>query len=157
MVNSIARVRLDVRSLLQALMDGWQSYLPTLADLSMEETVAYLNEQRYDRLRDLLADVTSQAEETLGAIPLLLRGESVEQWDERMSRAEAIARFSYFTEDEVRRRFTLAYAALARLLAFLPEAALEQPEIYQRLYTTIIARFNERRPPNMLVAPQQAL
>ena len=157
MVDSVMHVRLDVRGFLRALMDGWQSYLSALADLSTEETAAYLDEQGYDRMRDLLAGVTAQIEETLGAIPLLLRGEGVEQWDEPMLRAKAIARFSYFTEDEVRRRFALAHTALARMLAFLPEATLERPEIYHRLYMTIVARFNERRPPNMLTAPQQAL
>ena len=157
MVDSVMHVRLDVRGFLRALMDGWQSYLSALADLSTEETAAYLDEQGYDRLRDLLTGVAAHIEETLGAISLLLRGANVGQWDESMSHAAAIARFSYFTEDEVRRRFTLAYTVLARMLAFLPEATLERPEIYHRLYMTIVARFNERRPPNMLAAPQQTL
>ncbi|HEY7019873.1 MAG TPA: hypothetical protein VH349_02075 [Ktedonobacterales bacterium] len=157
MVDSMTHVRLDIRGFLQALTDGWQSYLPALADLSAEEIAAYLDEQGYDRLRDLLAGVTAHIEETLGAISLLLRDANIEQWDEPVSRAAAIARFSYFTEDEVRRRFTLAYTVLARMLAFLPEAALERPEIYGRLYRTIVTRFSERRPPNMLAAPQQAL
>ncbi len=55
-----------MRTLLRALEDGWQAYLSTVSTLSAEETQAYLGEQGYDRLRDLLAHVTAWCEKTLG-------------------------------------------------------------------------------------------
>lgn len=149
MIDSVTGVRLDVRGFLRALADGWQSLLPSLDDLNAEEAAAYLHAQGYSRARDVLAEATAWCEEALGATPLLLRGERVQPSDERTLQAQAIARFSYFSDAEVRRTFTLAYVALARMLAFLPDAALEQPEVYRWLYTTIVDHFNERRPPQM--------
>jgi hypothetical protein len=153
MVNSVSGVRLDVRTLLRALADGWQSYLPALAGLDADDTDSYLAAQGYERARDLLAYATAWGEEALGVVPLLLRGEAIQRYDTMAFNAQAIARFRMFARAEVERRFTQAYAALAQMLALLPDAALAQPDVYEWLYTTIVDQFNAHRPPNMPRVP----
>jgi hypothetical protein len=149
MINSMSSVRLDVRTLLRALADGWLAYLSAMAELGTDDTATYLAAQGYDRERDLLAYATAWGEETLGAVPVLLRGEAIQRYDPSAFNAQAIARFRMFARADVERRFTQAYAALAQMLALLPEAALAQPDVYDWLYTVIVDQFNEHRPPNM--------
>ncbi len=153
MVESMASVRLDVRTLLRALADGWQAYPLALADLSADEMSAYLAAQGAGRVRDLLASATAWGEETLGVVPVLLRGGAIQRYDAAAFEALAIARFGMFAHTDVARRFTQAYAALAQLLALLPEAALAQPDIYEWLHTTIVDQFNAHRPLNMPRVP----
>jgi hypothetical protein len=152
-MDTVAGTRLSVRSLLRALDDGWQAYPAAMKALSPGDRQAYLVAQGYAEVRDLLAQATAWAEETLGVVPMLLQGGEVQRYDEDAFNAQAIARFSYFADAEVERRFAQAYATLARLLALLPERALAQPDVYERLRTTIVDRFNERRPPNMARLP----
>ena len=153
MVRSISGTRLDVRALLRALEDGWQAYLPALRALDAADTRTYLAAQGYGRVRDLLAHAAAWGEETLGVVPVLLRGEEIQRYDDRAFNAQAIARFSVFSSEEVERRFVQAHIALARLLARLPEAALAQDSVYDWLATTIVEHFNEHRPPNMQLVP----
>lgn len=149
MASRGSSTRLDVRALLRALDDGWQAYLPAVRALGPTELQEYLVEQGYERLRDLLAHATAWGEETLGVVPVLLRGGEIQRYDDRAFNAQAIARFSQYSCADVERRFTQAYAALARLLAFLPEDALAQADVCDWLATTIVEHFNEHRPPNM--------
>jgi hypothetical protein len=152
MVSGICGTRLDVRALLRALEDGWQGYLPTVRALDAADMKDYLAAQGYERLRDLLAHATAWSEETLGVVPVLLRGEAIQRYDDQSDpafNAQAIARFSLLSGEEVERRFVEAHAALARLLARLPDAALTEDNVYDWLATTIVGHFNEHRPPNM--------
>lgn len=152
--------RLDVRGLLRALEDGWLAYLPAVRALDERQTQAYLAAQGEERLRDLLAEATAWAEETVGAVAALRHGgaeaPALESHDDAVFAAQAIARLSLYTTAEVERRFTQAHMALAQLLAVLPEDALAQPNVYDWLETTIVARFNTRRPPTMPTEPQLA-
>jgi hypothetical protein len=152
-MSRTASACLDVRTLLRALGDGWQAYLPAVSELSEEERQAYLEVQGYERVRDLLAHATAWGEETLGVVPVLLRGGEVPRNDADAFNAQALARFSLYSEAEVERRFAQANAALSRLLAVLPESALERPSVYKWLTTTIVEHFNEHRPPNMAAVP----
>jgi hypothetical protein len=156
-------VRLDVRGLLRALDDGWQAYLLALEDLSASDRTAYLAAQGFVQRRDLLAHVTAWEEETLGIVALLLR-DGTRQLDiaypaerryddDQAFNAQAVARFSAFSCAEVERRFIQANAALARMLALLPDNALAHPAIYHWLHTTVVDHFNEHRPPNLPALP----
>ena len=152
-MDTVAGTRLSVRSLLRALDDGWQTYPAALKELNLAEREAYLAAQGSSRVRDLLALATAWAEETLGVVPVLLHGGEIQQYDDDAFEAQAIARSSYFADAEVERRFAQAYTTLARLLALLPERALAQPDVYDWLHTTIVDRFNERRPSNTAPVP----
>jgi hypothetical protein len=153
MMDAVAGTRLSIRSLLRALDDGWQAYPAALKALRPGDRQAYLAAQGYAEVRDLLAQATAWAEETLGVVPVLFQGGEVQRYDEDAFEAQAVARFSFFSEADVERRFTQAYAALARLLALLPERALTNPDVYEWLHATIVDRFNERRPPNLAPVP----
>lgn len=153
MVRGTASTRLDVRTLLRALEDGWQAYLPAVSALGAADLHAYLAEQGFERLRDLLAHATAWSEETIGVVPVLLRGGEIQQYDDAAFNAQAIARFSLYSNSDVERRFLQAHAALSRLLAVLPDAALAQDSVYDWLVSTIVEHFNEHRPPNMRALP----
>jgi hypothetical protein len=143
-----------VRGLLRALDAGWRAYLSTVGALSAAETQAYLAKQGYAHVHDLLALATAWCEETLGIVSVLLRGGKIQRSDDDQAfNVQAIARFSQYADVVVARRFTEAYAALSRLLAFLPDAALAHMAIYDCLVTTIVVRFNQHRPPNMRAVP----
>ena len=149
LAQSISSTRRDVRTLLRALGDGWQAYLPAAHDLGEADMQAYLAEQGYEQLRDLLAHATAWGEETLGVVSVLLHGGEIPRYDDHVFNAQAVARLSLYSSAEVERRFTQAYAALSQLLAFLQEDALAQASVYEWVDTTIVEHFNEHRPPNM--------
>ena len=160
-VGTSSNIRLDVRGLLRALADGWQAYLPALADLSANDKVAYLAAQGFGDTCDLLAHITAWDEETLGVVPVLLSsGEhpgnpgnlthpESQRYEDQTFNAQAIARYSVYSSKEIERQFTVVNAALARMLALLPDTALSEPAVYHWLYTTIVEHFNEHRPPNL--------
>jgi hypothetical protein len=145
--------RLGTRALLRALDDGWLAYLPALRALDAGEVQVYLATQGYEQMQDLLAHVIAWCEETLGVVPVLLQGGEVSQEhaddDDQSYNAQAVARLRNFGSQEVERRFTQAHAALARMLAFVPDAALEDINVYGWLYTTIVEHFNTHRLPNL--------
>ncbi|HEY7975472.1 MAG TPA: hypothetical protein VID72_09040 [Ktedonobacterales bacterium] len=148
-MDNVTCAHLDIRALVRALADGWQAYLPAINALSAADTDAYLTAQRYDHVRDLLAQATAWGEETLGVVPILLRGGAIQRYDATAFDAQAIVRYSMFASADVERRFTQAYATLARMLAFLSDDALTRPDVYDWLHTTIVERFNAHRPPNL--------
>jgi hypothetical protein len=104
----------------------------------------------------LLAHITAWSEETLGVVPVLLQGVEITSGRpdaDQSYNAQAVARLRSFGSREVERRFTQAHAALARMLAFLPDTALEDINVYAWLYTTIVEHFNAHRPPNLTALP----
>jgi hypothetical protein len=149
--------RLSTRTLLRALDDGWLAYLPALRALDAGEVQVYLAAQGYEQIQDLLAHITTWCEETLGVVPVLLQGGEISLGraddDDQSYNARAVARLRNFGSQEVERRFTQAHAALARMLAFLPDAALEDINVYGWLYTTILEHFNTHRLPNLPALP----
>ncbi len=152
-MSGTASTCLDVRTLLKALGDGWQAYLPAVSALGEEARRAYMDRQGYQRLRDLLAHATAWNEETLGVVAVLQRGGAIQRYDADAFNAQALARFRLYSGAEVEQRFTQANTALSRLLAVLPESALEQQSVYVWLVMTIVEHFNEHRPPNMAAVP----
>jgi hypothetical protein len=148
--------RLNTCALLRALDEGWLAYLPALRALDASESQVYLAAQGYPQSMDLLAHITAWCEETLGVVPVLLQGgenSSGRQDNDQTYNARAVARLRNFGSREVERRFTQAHAALARMLALLPEAALLDINVYGWLYTTIVEHFNTHRPPNLPALP----
>jgi hypothetical protein len=148
--------RLDIRTLLRALYEGWIAYLPALRALDAVEVQVYLAAQGYSQSLDLLAHITAWCEETLGVVPVLLQGgeiSPVREDDDQSYNARAVARLRNFGSHEIERRFTQAHAALAHMLALLPEAALLDVNVCGWLYTTIVEHFNTHRPPNLPALP----
>jgi hypothetical protein len=146
----------NTRALLRALDEGWLAYLPALRALGAGEVQVYLAAQGYPQKQDLLAHITAWCEETLGVVPVLLQGGEPSLGladDDQSYNARAVARLRNFGSHEVERRFTQAHAALARMLALLPEVALLDINVYGWLYTTIVEHFNTHRPPNLPVLP----
>jgi hypothetical protein len=155
--QTVSSNRLSTRTLLRALDDGWLAYLPALRALDAGEVQVYLAAQGYEQKQDLLAHITAWCEETLGVVPVLLQGGEISSRRQdnvdQSSNAQAIARLRNFGSREVERRFTQAHAALARMLALLPEVALEDINVYGWLYTTIVEHFNAHRLPNLPALP----
>jgi hypothetical protein len=144
--------RLNMRGLLRALADGWLAYLPALRALDAGEVQHYLVAQGYPDMQDLLAHVTAWCEDTLGVVPTVLQGGerlSERRDDDPAYTVQAVARSRSFGCGEVERRFIQGHVALDRMLAYLPEAALEDITVYDWLYTTIVEHFNAHRPPNL--------
>jgi hypothetical protein len=145
---------LNMRGLLRALADGWLAYLPALRALDAGEVQHYLDAQGYPDMQDLLAHVTAWCEDTLGVVPTALQGGEISSRphnDDPAYTAQAVARSRSFGCREVERRFTQSHVALDRMLAYLPEDALEDITVYDWLYTTIVEHFNAHRLPNLPV------
>jgi hypothetical protein len=155
--QTVSSNRLSTRALLRALDDGWLAYLPALRALDAGEAQVYLAAQGYEQMQDLLAHITAWCEETLGVVPVLLQGGDISSGraddDDQSYNAQAVARMRNFGGQEVERRFTQAHAALARMLALLPEAALKDINVYGWLYNTVVEHFNAHRLPNLPALP----
>jgi hypothetical protein len=158
LMETVSLPRMGVRALLGALLDGWQTYPAAVRDLSDEDRAAYLDAQGYERLRDLLAHAIVRCEETIGVVSLMVGGGAIQRDCRHLPGhdPQALARFQYLADAEVLRRFALAYSALGRMLAFLPDTVLEDPEIFRWLNTTIVEDYNTHRPPNRRAVPSGA-
>jgi hypothetical protein len=77
-MDNVSLPPMGVRELLHALLDGWQTYLVAVQDLSDEDRAAYLDAQGYERVRDLLAHAIVRCEETIGVVSLMVCGGEIQ-------------------------------------------------------------------------------
>lgn len=139
--------RLNREELITANEHGWGRFLHTVECMSGEKRAAYLQQQGYDRMQNLLAHVIAWHEETLRAVPTLLAGErSMGPKDVDEFNARAVERYRSWDESAVESEFTQRCADISALVRDLPESALEHEQVYEWLYVGILEHYKEHRP-----------
>ncbi len=127
------------------LRDDWGTYVERFERLSPEARAAFLARQGYARLADLLAHVVAWWEEGLQAIPALLDDPNLSSpdYDVDTFNAQAVERFRGLDELAVIRAFEAVRQAWLDLVARLPDDALRNRRITDRLHIEVIGHLAE--------------
>ena len=131
--------------IMSALQDGWGTYVEHFERLSPEAQAAFLDRQGYACLGDLLGHVVAWWEEGQRAIQALLDdpGFDAPDYDVDAFNAQAVERFRAMDEPAVIQAFEAARQAWLALLACLPDDALRDKKIADRLHIEVIGHLAE--------------
>jgi hypothetical protein len=142
-------IELTREQIISALRDGWGTYVERFERLSPEAQAAFLARQGYARLADLLGHVVAWWEEGRSAILDLLDDPnfSSPDYDVDAFNARAVERFRGLDEPAVVHVFETARRAWLDLVARLPDDALRNSKIADRLYIEIIGHLAEHAIP----------
>lgn len=130
---------------LDALENGWGTYVERFHALSLAAQSAFLARQGYARLADLLAHVIAWWEEGQQAVERLLHDPTYCSPDHDVDafNAQAVARFHDLDEAAVQQRFEGARVALLNLVTGLPDEAFQDKGIADRLHIEVIGHWGE--------------
>ena len=123
----------------------WQNYIERFHALSLDDQAAYLKQQGYARLADLLAHVVAWWQDGEKEISLMrsdpkhpLRGYEVDEFN-----AQAVERVSGVSSEAMLEVFRTQQRAMVDLVNSLSEDELNQHNINMRLYYEIIQHWAE--------------
>jgi hypothetical protein len=131
--------------LLDSLQHNWGELVAHFRSLPPHEQEAWLAQQGYARLADLLAHVIAWWDEAMPIINRLAAGEEVEhkEYDEDRFNAEAVGRFAGYEEAMVLAAFEAKRKQWVALISELPDSALAEPLIADRLRIELIRHYQE--------------
>jgi hypothetical protein len=130
---------------LDALENGWGTYVERYYALSPAAQSAFLAKQGYARLADLLTHVIAWWEEGAPAVERLLHDPAYRSPDHDVDafNDQAVASFRDLDETAVQQRFEQARLALRDLVAGLPDSAFRDRQIADRLHIEVIGHMGE--------------
>jgi hypothetical protein len=130
---------------IDALQNGWGSYVSHFRRLSSIQQEAFLKKQGYASLRDLLAHVIAWWQLGLTNLPQMINDPSCENpdIDDDDFNAKAVARFQPVDEAEVIRIFDQLRTDYASFITRLSDTTLNDPRISGRLYMELIGHLAE--------------
>ena len=131
--------------LLDSLHRDWGQLPARFRSLPPPAQEAWRAQQGYARFADVLAHVIAWWEEALPAIRRLAAGEEVEQqqYDVDRFNAAALARYAAADEAAVIAVFEADRQQWLALIKALPDAALADPRIADRLHIELIGHYQE--------------
>jgi hypothetical protein len=138
---------LTSRQYIDALENGWGTYVGRIKRLSAQEESDFLNEQGYACLGDLLGHIIAWWEVGMPAVQNLLRDPelSPEEYDVDAFNARAVERFSKIDEARVIQTFEATRNAWIKLVENLPEQAFSNKKLVARLDIELIGHLDEHK------------
>ncbi len=133
------------QDLIAALNDGWGCYVENFRRFSPAEGAAFLKVQGYASLADLLAHVIAWWEMGLQDVPAMLEdpGYPSKEVDVDAFNAAAVERFSEMDEASVIASFLNLRSAWLDLIEHLPDEALRDERVRDRLHIELIGHLAE--------------
>jgi hypothetical protein len=130
---------------LDALQNGWATYVNRFHALSPETQAQFLKEQGYTRFADLLGHITAWWQEGEMVINGILKDSDYRwaEYDVDAFNAQAVRRFGDSDEAVVVSSFELARISFAVLVYGLPEEAFANNKITGWLYADVIEHLQE--------------
>ncbi|MCL4560474.1 MAG: hypothetical protein M1281_07665 [Chloroflexi bacterium] len=130
---------------LTGLETGWGTYVERFRRLSPPEQAAWLKQQGYTRLADLLGHVIAWWEQAIPDIECKIADPGFQSPDVDVDtfNARAVQRFSAFDEAAVIRLFEAQRRAMLDLVLRLPERAFGDKNLRDRLHIEIIGHLEE--------------
>ena len=128
-----------------SLEDNWGGLVARFRSLPPHEQAVWLARQGYARLADLLAHVIAWWDEAMPIISRLAAGQEVghKEYDEDRFNAEAVARFADYDEAMVIAAFDARCKQWITLVNELPDSALAEPRLAERLHVELIRHYQE--------------
>lgn len=145
MVENVPRMSRE--QLLAALDAGWGQFLPAMDRLTDEEKTIYSLLQGYARLQDFLAHICAWWEETVLAVPVIMNGHLHAVQDIDAFNAGAVLRYREWIPSDVEMQFENLLSGIRKLIAEIPDEAIQDPDIYSWLYSAAVEHYDEHLPP----------
>ena len=130
---------------LEALQNGWATYVSRFHKLSPDEQKEFLARQGFTRFASLLGHVTAWWQEGEMVINGILKdpGYRWASYDVDAFNAQAVRRFGDLDEPDVVNSFELARLSFAALVSELPEDAFTNKKIAGWLYADVIEHLRD--------------
>jgi hypothetical protein len=131
--------------LLASLHTDWGTFVERFQCLSPDAQAAYLQQQGYTRIADLLAHVIAWWREGLAAIPVMLSNPAYTSPDQDVDQfnAQAVESFHNLDEMVVIAIFEDLRQQWLELAGGLPDEAFQNHQITDRLHIEIIGHYTE--------------
>lgn len=130
---------------LDALQNGWATYVDRFHALTAEAQARFLEKQGYARFADMLAHVIAWWDEGEKVITGILADPEYrwEEYDIDAFNAQAVRRFSGLEEADVANSFDLARISFTALVVDLPEDAFGNKKILGWLNADVIEHLQD--------------
>jgi hypothetical protein len=130
---------------LDALQNGWATYVRRFNKLTPEEQKEFLARQGFARFADLLGHVTAWWQEGEMVINGILKDPEYRwaSYEVDEFNAQAIRQFSALDEPDVVNSFELARISFVALVSELPEEAFANNKIKSWLYADVIEHLQD--------------
>lgn len=130
---------------LDRLDNSWQNLIERFDARSPDEQAAYLEQQGYARLADLLAHVVAWWQDGVKEISLMLADPEhpLRRYEVDVFNAQAVERVSGVSPEAMEQTFKTQQRAMVDLVNSLSEDELNQHNINMRLYYEIIQHWAE--------------
>lgn len=138
-----------LKQVMRVLEEGWGEYIKQFNALSPEAQEAFLEQEGFDSLHDLLAHIIGWWEEGLWIITGIIEDPSF-TWEERDIDAfnrKLIEKFRPWSEQDILLHYENVREALLDLVAELPEDALMNDDIRGWLEEDVIVHLEDHRIP----------
>jgi hypothetical protein len=138
---------LSREQVIDALEQGWGTYVARFRQLTPEAQASSLAQQGYARLADLLAHVLGWWNEGLPAVEALQTGPDFASpdYDVDAFNAQAVQRCAALSEAAVVAQFEAQRQAWLALVRRLPDTAFANPRLAARLHIELIGHLAEHR------------
>ena len=131
--------------LINTLENDWGSYVERYRQMDPHEQKAFIQQQGYKRFADLLAHVTAWWQDGMRVVQQELQDPSFpgQNYDVDQFNAEAVERFHALSEAQVIEMFEDTRQAMLKMVHNLPEDALQDKRIHDRLKAEIPGHYAE--------------
>lgn len=131
--------------LIDTLQREWDGYAARFAALTSEQQQAFLTQQGYPRLRDVLAHIIAWWETGIRLIGSRGDEDPCADQDVDAFNAAAVERFGKLDEAEVFASFDRTRLVLLNLVGTVPDAVLSKPNVNSWLRADVIDHYYEHR------------
>jgi hypothetical protein len=130
-----------------ALQSGWGSYVERFRRLPEDAQQAFLRQQGYASLGDLLAHVIAWWQDAMPKIIVYLEDPQARpaEYDVDAFNAQAVRRFRGMSEVEMVGQFEATRQELIGLVESIPEWAFDDERVTRRLYAETLGHLEEHR------------
>jgi hypothetical protein len=139
------------QEVLDFMEQNWSVYLPTLDSIPIDEREAFAQEHGYPGTKELIAHIAGGWREAILIVSAVMAGQQpaldYDGDDEFNARIIENARSQPY--EEVEAEFENAREEIAGLVAELPDAAFDNPQIYDELYGEIVTHYRQHLPPGL--------
>ena len=130
---------------LDAIENGWGSYVRRFRELTPTGQREFLRKQGYDRLADLLGHVIAWWTDGQQQVKEILANPDLpsQDYDVDAFNARAVAKFKTMSEEDVIRLFEEKRAAWGKLVRSLPDSAFQNEKLRARLQIEVVGHLQE--------------
>jgi hypothetical protein len=145
----MAEPKMSRQEILDFIEQNWTTYLATLDALPEDELQAFAREHGYPSAKELIAHIAGWWREAVRRIGAIMAGQepTTDYANDDEFNARMIEGVRGQTYEQVKEDFENARVEIAGLVAELPDAALNNPQIYDEIEGEVVGHYYQHTPP----------